>query len=935
MLSKKEKINLLKDNFFGIEGIIDEIYKNFSLSKNDNSEESFTIFLNEINQERLLQLAHRLEEENLVRNKNIAQIIKDFLKNPKVENFITYQQAFFTQSNDARQIYGKASKDLNLLAFIDENRKLISHFLDKINSLKICQNTALLLKFIDQILENYAQIKTQNSFLDYNDLIIETNRLLSNPDFSDWIKHKMDGSFDHILIDESQDTNHLQWNIIKALSEDFFSGLSANNQDRSLFVVGDEKQSIYSFQGAEPNISEEIFSYFNKKADGKLLKVELNNSFRSLSSILEAVDIVFSDENRKKAISKISEFKQHKAIREGLGKVEIWPQIKAEKKEKEEISFAWKVDFSIKENYQEKEKLAEIIAQKIKNDVENKRILKTRKEPLKYSDFMILLRNRTNGFSQALIKFFNKYKIPFSSSNKIKFSKNLLVQDLLSAAKFVLLPQDDLNLACFLKSPFFEISEEDLFEICNVKNINQSNIYEALSDLPKFFEIKKDLDLFIDKSQKLNSFEFFNFLLNFKNSRQKIIAYFGHESLEILNKFTLAVFDFCDNFSPNLQQFLEFSEKLDLEISLLDEGGKGVKIATIHAAKGLQAPVVMIPDCCYNFNQLLASKENISWINIDGQKFPIWCAKKEEENELLKKHRQEKLQEIKDEYLRLLYVAMTRAEDELYIGGFGESSDAESWYEVIKGSLPELLISENEFVVKGESEVFDEIDPVIRRGDNKDKSTSSPDNITSSSSKSASSPDNITSSASSPDRSTFSPVTPSNDGVHFEELGKLKNNKNAPESQINQSQIRGKLIHKILEIFGKNYKEEKSWLLAIAKNLIEKENLLTSKEKLIIAEEIKNFTASNLFDDIFSNGEIRCEVEIAENKNLSRIDLLVIKEKEVLIIDYKSDETLPEKIPQQYLEQLNNYKNLAKNIFLNKKISAAILWVKFLKLDLV
>ena len=482
LLNKKEQLNSLKEKFFGIENVIAEISKNFAIPQNQSETEIFVEFLSKINRSENLKLASELENSGLVNNGKIAVAIRNFLTTASLENFPKYKLAFFTQENEPRKVSKAVEAIAGIPQILNNCQNLILDFTEQLNSLKIVNDTALLLRFIDHILENYSRLKKQNSFLDYNDLIVETNNLLANPDFSDWVKLKMDSSFDHILIDESQDTNHQQWNIIKALSEDFFSGLSASNNERSIFIVGDEKQSIYSFQGAEPNISAEIFAFFQERLGVQLQKIELNNSFRSTSKILKAVDLVFSDPARKSAISKASEFQEHQAIREGVGKVEIWPQIQKVKAEKKEKNYEWEIDFSKKEEPQEEEILAEIIARKIRARVgSGSQILKQVQDDIsphrhpelvsgsvatpqaKYGDFMILLRNRTNGFSDALIKSFHKYNIPFSSVSKVKFSDSLIICDLLAAAKFALLPQDDLNLACLLKSPIFEVSEEELF----------------------------------------------------------------------------------------------------------------------------------------------------------------------------------------------------------------------------------------------------------------------------------------------------------------------------------------------------------------------------------------------------------------------------------------------------------------------------------------
>ena len=653
LLDKKEKLDFE----------VTEIYEKLSLSPQDNEQEIFQKFLQKLNHAENLQLALDLENSKLATNQEIANKIRIFCNEPKLENFSTYQSAFLTDKNEPRKIRGKTAESLMDIAL--KQCDLISQFSDKINSLNLANDTALLLEFTNYVLASYAKLKQQRALLDYNDLIIETNRLLANPDFSDWVKMKMDGSFDHILIDESQDTNRQQWSIIKALCEDFFSGLSLSNQQRSIFIVGDEKQSIFSFQGAEPDISSEIFSYFKNKFGDQFKKIELHHSFRSRSEILAAVDKVFLDPERKAAISKASEFSGHLVTREGKGLVEIWPKAKKEI-EKQETSYEWQINYQ-KTEQSEQEILAEIISKKI--------TIWAQERQVNYGDVMILLRTRTNGFFDELVKSFHRHQIPFTSISRVRFSKSLLIQDLLAAARFVLLPQDDLNLACLLKSPIFDFSEDELLKICLKKNADETTIYKALIGSTT----REKLDELIAKSQQVNCFEFFYFILYEKNHRQNFLSYFGHESLEMLDKFIISVSNFCENSSPNLQKFLEFVEEVDPEISLSAVETNRVRISTIHGAKGLQAKIVLLPDCSYDLRRSPSAKEKILWI--DG--LPIWCAKKSYENKLIRAHREVRLKEIAEESLRLLYVGMTRAEDELYISGFGNSTDPDSWYEIL------------------------------------------------------------------------------------------------------------------------------------------------------------------------------------------------------------------------------------------------------------
>lgn len=882
LLGNKEKLLALKDNFFDSNNLRKFILEKFSLNEDDNEDVIFNDFINKINCQKLSQFSLALKNSKLKTSEKYATQIDNFLANKKLENFTNFKLGFFNQKNEPRKLSKKILENPENLAIFESHISLISNFEEKLNSLKITNDSILLFDFIDAILAEYDAIKKQNSYLDYNDLIVKTNQLLQNPEFADWVKMKMDSSFDHILVDESQDTNHEQWNIIKALSEDFFSGFSASQNQRSIFIVGDEKQSIYSFQGADPNISQEIYAFFKERLGENLKKIELTNSFRSNQTILDGVDEIFKDESRQNAISKINQFKAHKAIRNGQGKIEIWPQIKNPKKEKND-SFDWQFKFEKEEEEKDSEILAKYIALNIRQKIDQKYKISASQKEVSYQDFMILLRKYTSDFEYFLRRYFNQYNIPFTSAGKIKFSENILIQDLISLLKFTLLKSDDLNLACLLKSPFFEISEEKLLEICLKKEAENKSIYQILDQ-----EIKNKLDGFIKLSQKLNLFEFYNFVIFEQKYQEKFIANFGEKAADILDKFLLFILDFSNNFSNHPQKFLEFIAKIDPEISPSSGQENAVKISTIHSAKGLQAPIVIIPDCAYNFNQLPSSKENILWPKLDENsnlEIPLYCAKKSNLNKILQLHQQEKIALLQDEYLRLFYVALTRAEDELYIGGFGNSKDPNSWYEIAQNALSNNVISEEEFFAN-----FEKLQKNIK--------------------------------PEKPIKNAQKEIKISSKKSYYQ---LPNNNENKP---ISTAQIKGKLTHKILEIFGINHQQDKNWLLNIANKIIENEILLDEINKNDLRNLAKNFLFSSKFNEIFS-GKINCEIEISSpNKQSYRIDLLVEKENEILIIDYKSDENIPQKIPEKYIEQLLNYQNLVKEIYPNKEIKLAILWTK-------
>jgi ATP-dependent helicase/nuclease subunit A len=935
ILDKKEQLLFLKENFFNQENIAQEIFKKLGIKKDDNEEQIFQKFLEKIDKDKLLEAARILAAEKAKTTSEIGLAIIEFLSDAQFENFENYKIKILTKENRARKISNKI--EAVALEIFNEHAAQIQDFIDEINSLEIAKDSALLLNFCYLILENYQQIKKAKSLLDYDDLIFETSNLLENSQYREFIKMRMDSGFDHILIDESQDTNLKQWNIIKALSDDFFSGLGASKNKRSIFVVGDEKQSIFSFQGADINISAQVFLHFKNILGDDLKEISLNISYRSCGEILAAVDRVFSNESRQNAITKLGQYEQHQPFRKGEGVVEIWQNIKNDKIKKAQ-DYQIKLQFLEEEEEKEAKQMAEIIASKIKNWVENCRIIAAKNRAVNYGDIMILLRRRHNRFSKYLTRALQKYQVPFNTIAKIKFSENLLAQDLIAAAKFALLKEDDLNLACLLKSPFFLVSEEKLLEFCLRKNELGCSLYQALDDL----EIKNFLDEIIKKSRQLNCFEFFYYLIYQSGFDKNFIAYFDIQAITILNQFLEVVANFAEKNSQNLQHFLEFVENVDPQISLNESSENAVRISTIHSAKGLQAPIVFLPDCCFNLRR---QSEEI--FEIDG--LPIYCASKEKRNNLLNLLDEKRFTQNYEESLRQLYVALTRPEDELYIGGFGVDNAQDCWYEIIRSSLPELVKSEVEMV-----EIFkvegDEIKE-LREG-----KTPSFDGVTMERDGVTMERDGVAAERGAAKFNNFmsgviaseawqSNMSDSNHGLprHFasrndenkearnDELPYRNDKNKEPRNQLNQGTIKGSILHKIFEIYGKNHKQEKNWLKKLTQNLIEKEFLIDEKTKNEILAKSFNFLDSQLFAEIFS-GEIKCEFEINFQQKLYRLDLLAEKENEVLIIDYKSDENLSKQDLENYKKQLEFYQKAAAQLYPNKKISSAILMINSLEL---
>jgi ATP-dependent helicase/nuclease subunit A len=932
LISKKNIIDDLQNIFGDLKSSSIYLKKLIGLDENlSNDDEIIHEFSNKIDKENLKKLCIDLEFSGK-NNLEIKSKIEKFLQNPQIQNFNIFCSAFLTQKQTPRKISGyriitkktndSAQEKLQLSDIYEDlsnaTIELINKYQEKLYSIKVYNNTYNLLYFVDNIINVYNKLKLNNSLLDYHDLIIKTASLLENPDYKDWIKLKMDGSFDHILIDESQDTNIRQWQIIIALCEDFFSGYSKSTSTRSIFIVGDEKQSIYSFQGSQPDISSKIYNYFSNKLGDKLKKIELNNSFRSTKNILDFVDKIFCQEQYGKAICKIGEYKNHYPIRLGQSHIEFWENINhknicAENLQKLKNNFNNHKNFTednsnlnneddlqnLEYEFQDALILAEIIAKKINHWVKNKRLISGKNIAINFGDIMILLRKRVTIFPPLLSQALNRYNIPFSSTQNINFKDSLIIQDLLSVARFCCLKEDDFNLIHLLKSPFFNFNEQQILSICQIKNQQNISVFEAL----KNNNIYEHLKTIINFSKKLTVYEFYYFLINQQNFRENFVSRFGISSLEILDKFLLKLTDFSKNTTLDLQLFLELVEKIDPQIKLDSFAKNSVKITTIHSAKGLESPIVIIPDC--NINPY-GKDNNILWSDEDEISFPIWCTNLTNNfHELLHKIKDREKSLSYEENLRLLYVALTRARDEIYLASYGNRNFEESWYEIfcklVDDQFKQIKIDELIEFLNAEDQKF-----IKKKYDqNQFQSIES--------------------------LSLKDIKNHSFDKIFFTSDLNNSIDKNL-EFSSNSSKIKGILIHKILEIIGNNYQRPLLVLNQYCAKLIENTSFLDLKTKNQISEMIAIFLKSQHFKDIF-NGEVKCEIEINFKNFFARIDLLVFKEDEILIIDYKSDKTIPELIPMAYQEQLKKYFFIVQNLYRNKKIRCAILWINDLKLQ--
>ena len=376
-----------------------------------------------------------------------------------------YREVFFTDKGAILKRLASKAATVAMPDIEDVLRKeaeRLAAVLDRIAGAALVERTLALLRLGLDIAGRYTRAKQRRAALDYDDLIVATRRLLESADSAAWVLYKLDGGIDHVLVDEAQDTNPDQWEVIRRLTEEFFVGQGAVERTRTVFAVGDIKQSIFGFQRADPRKLKEMREWFaerSRMADKRFVPVDLNVSFRSTPAVLDAVDWVFGEDEAARGLADPGDVIHLPSRKNAPGRVELWPLVSAEEEETDTTELEGAADAAAEPH----QRLARLIAAHAGSLIGKERRAGTG-ELLHEGHFMVLVRRR-NEFVNALVKELKQANIEVAGVDRLNLGEELAVQDLLAMARFVLLPQDDLNLACLLKSPLIGLGEDELFTL--------------------------------------------------------------------------------------------------------------------------------------------------------------------------------------------------------------------------------------------------------------------------------------------------------------------------------------------------------------------------------------------------------------------------------------------------------------------------------------
>ena len=864
-----------------------------------------------------------------------ANLIKEWIESPtlRADTFNQYESVFLTKKKAIRKpliTKSAAGAPQDIKETLTQEAERVAKITNQLRALNTASFTESLIRFGAAILDQYTYLKQNRVLLDYDDLIEHTKSLLCRSSLADWVLYKLDGGLDHILIDEAQDTNPRQWEIIAALTEDFFSGSGrhedSHNTPRTVFAVGDPKQSIYSFQGADPTGFGEMSRYFSRKLSGidrTLEQEELTVSFRSAPAVLEAVDSVFALPSAKGGVVSEGHTLTHQSARKGAaGMVEIWPLVSQPKTKEPE---PWKPPVKHTNIEDQQTKLARLIAKRIHRMITSGEKLESKGRNIEPGDIMVLVRHRTR-FFEELVRALKVNKIPVTGVDRMELSDQLAVMDLVALGRFLLLPEDDLSLATVLKGPIIGFTEDQLFELAYGRN--ERSLWSVLQDHAnvenEFCKGHKLLADLLSLADFTTPYELYSHILVELDGRRKLLERLGLEAEDPIDEFLSQTLNFEKDHVPSLELFLHWLEHGKIVVKRdLEQTEDAVRIMTVHGAKGLQAPIVFLSDTLGV--PTAGNEKGLFWDNGQNGQLMFWVPKVADADVHTKQLVEQTKESQQNEHRRLLYVAMTRAEDRLYVCGW-KNKDAPPdgcWDKLIRNALeshPSTRKEIDEFLSDDKTLDCAEVlrlsspqhdlpkqgKPSQPQGDKAEKLPHWANSLP---------PSNKT---------QPKPLAPSRASEQRSRVISLYGDDSLQRHQ------RGLLIHKLLQILP-NLPQEDQKCRAEAIVSRRQWDLDQKSQKAIVKEALAVLESKECMP-FFSPGS-DAEVPIIGTINgyeiYGQVDRLLVTDSEVNIIDYKTDSQPPsnlDHVPDEYLLQMAAYREALKHIYTNKKIVCSLLW---------
>ncbi len=780
-------------------------------------------------------------------------------------------------------------------------------------ALRARDRSAALLTVTHAVLERYRAAKEKRGLLDYEDLIDKTLALFRNTAAA-WVLYKLDLGIDHVLIDEAQDTSPKQWEIIRTLVIEFVEGGARENVKRTVFAVGDEKQSIFSFQGAAPLAFAENRRHFAalfKDAQAEFVEERLEYSFRSGPVVLGAVDTVFAREQAFRGLSHDRARTVHQAVWEDSpGEVEIWGLIEPDEKDLD--NEGWDAPFDTTSDTSPSIKLAGKIARTVKAWCAH---------GTRPREVLILVRQRGPLF-EAVIRALKREGIAVAGADRLVLTEHIAVMDLLVLGDALLLPDDDLALATVLKSPLFGFSEEQLYALAyDRKGSLHAALRARAGDDLMFAAASADLDRLSRKARTLAPFAFYAHVLGALGGRRNFLRRLGIEASDPLDEFLNLALDYERRETPSLQGFLDWIRAAQSEVKRdMEMHRDEVRVMTVHGAKGLEAKNVILidgtttrPEGAHPPRLLMAPIPGTP----EGEAL-IWAVAKDKDAGPMGAARNATLEATRDEYRRLLYVGLTRAAERLIVCGTKGVNKVPDgcWHQLVLDALkPDSVESEDA-----------EVGTIWRFS--KNTGTAAPE-------KSEAAPGR----APLPDwlrapvrRERILPahITPS-DPREEEEAHRF-----ASGLDREAALLRGRLMHRLLQSLPDVPADRRA--VAASEYLSRAGARLAEEERKKVAEQVDVLLKNDRFSALYGPGS-RAEVPIVGKLMLNgkevrvsgQIDRLAVTQSAVFIADFKTNRPAPrrlEEVPAGYVRQLALYRAVLTRLYPGKPVHAALIWTE-------
>jgi ATP-dependent helicase/nuclease subunit A len=634
-------------------------------------------------------------------------------------------KALFIDSNGvARTKFGTKKAPPAAAAYLGSVSLRYCAVLDRMRAARVADDTVKALTLAQAHAALYESAKERQGALDFSDLVVRTVDLLTERSTAAWVLFKLDGGIEHVLIDEAQDTSPDQWAIFKALTEEFFPGEGAVRRGdspripRTVFAVGDEKQSIYSFQGARPErLRQEAQAYeaLVRGAGREFREVPLDTSFRSTEEVLSFVDAAFEGPGRTRAlVGATGDIPTHHPARVGQhGAVDLWPLFHDPATPDRE---AWNAPVDKEDGRSGRKQLAQALAREIRRQVEAGTAVHDHEaagglRPAGWGDYLILVRRRDALFEE-IIRALKAEAVPVAGADRLKLSSHIVFDDLIAVARFALYPDDDLSLAEVLRSPFCDVSDfgdpHSLYPLADKEGRGHRTLWGALQqradEQPQWCRARDFVLAALDARDR-DPFAFFSSLLNRVDDtgvsgRARILARLGREAEEAIDETLAQVLAAGDRGGGDLETCVALLEAADVEVKREMEGARNeVRVMTVHGAKGLEAPVVILPDTTSRAKPqgptLMPSATEDGEEGEEGEGWLMCPGSSKDDCPASKAAREARVARTDAESLRLLYVALTRARDRLVIMGRAlkrpdTGFEPGSWWEVVAETFDRL-----------------------------------------------------------------------------------------------------------------------------------------------------------------------------------------------------------------------------------------------------